>query len=128
MGHDPSAEWMGIEVEHAENGHAIMHMTVREEMLNGYGIAQGGMIFAFADTCFAWICNDMDGDGSTITVAQGVDVNFISSPKVGQRLTASGRLLSQFGRSGLYDIEVTDDAGRLVAQFRGRSRTIPNRS
>ena len=127
MGHDPAAEWLGIEVEHAAYGDVTLHMTVREEMLNGFGIAHGGMVFAFADTCFAWVCNDPEGDGSTITVAQGVDVNFMSSPRAGQRLTAVGRVVARTGRSGLYDIEVTDDTGRLVAQFRGRSRTIPRR-
>lgn len=127
MGRDPASDWLGIEVVHAEYGNVTMHMTVREEMLNGFGIAHGGMVFAFADTCFAWVCNDPEGDGSTITVAQGVDVNFMSSPRAGQRLTAVGRVVAQAGRSGLYDIEVTDDAGRLVAQFRGRSRTVPRR-
>lgn len=127
MGRDPSADWLGIEVEHAEDGHAVMHMTVRPEMLNGFGTAQGGMIFAFADACFAWVCNDPAGDGSTITVAQGADVNFVSSPRAGQRLRAEGRRVAQYGRSGLYDIQVTDDAGGLVATFRGRSRTVPQR-
>src|SRR5690625_4569948 len=94
-------------------------------MLNGFEIAHGGIIFAFADTIFAWACNSPDGDGSTITVAQGVDVNFVSSPKAGATLTGIGNRRANYGRSGLDDITVYDDSDQLVAGLRGRSRTIP---
>ncbi|ALU38593.1 phenylacetic acid degradation protein [Kocuria flava] len=122
---DHASRWMGIEVDRAEYGSAQIRMTLREEMLNGFGIAHGGMIFAFADTCFALACNDPAGDGSTITVASGGDINFISSARRGQTLTAVGTVRARAGRSGVYDIQVTAD-GELVAEFRGRSRTIPN--
>jgi acyl-CoA thioesterase len=122
---DHASRWMGIEVDRADYGHAEIRMTLREEMLNGFGIAHGGMIFALADTCFALACNDPAGDGSTITVASGVDINFISSARRGEVLTAVGTVRAQAGRSGVYDIQVMA-GGRLVAEFRGRSRTIPN--
>lgn len=122
---DKTSEWLGIEVLTADTDHAVITMKIREEMINGFGITHGGMIFAFADSCFAMACNDPHGDGSTITVAQGVDVNFISSPPLGTVLTAEGRKVASTGRSGLYDITVTDQQNRVVAQFRGRSRTIP---
>lgn len=125
LGHDRTADWMGYRVTEYADGYAKATVTLREEMLNGFEIAHGGMIFAFADTCFAWACNNPDGDGSTITVAQGVDINFISSPTVGTTLIATGARRASTGRSGIYDIVVTDDAGNLVAEFRGRSRTIP---
>lgn len=122
---DHTSRWMGITVDRAEYGHARIRMTLREEMLNGFGIAHGGMVFAFADTCFALACNDPAGDGSTITVAAGVDINFLASAHRGQELTAVGTVRARSGRSGVYDIQVL--AGdRLVAEFRGRSRTIPN--
>lgn len=124
---DKTSEWLGISVQRAERGHAVISMRVREEMLNGFGIAHGGMIFSLADTCFAMACNDPAGDGSTVTVAQGVDINFISSARLGQVLTAEGREVASTGRSGLYDITVTSEDGTLIAQFRGRSRTVPNR-
>lgn len=122
---DHASHWMGITVDRAEYGHAQIRMTLREEMLNGFGIAHGGMVFALADTCFALACNDPDGDGSTITVASGADVNFLAPTHRGEELTAVGTVRARTGRSGVYDIQVT--AGdRLVAEFRGRSRTIPN--
>lgn len=124
---DNTSDWLGIEVHLAQPGHAVISMVVRDEMLNGFGITHGGMIFAFADTCFAMTCNDPAGSEDTITVAQGVDINFISSPRAGAKLTAEGKLLATTGRSGLCDITVTDDQDNLVAHFRGRSRTIPAR-
>lgn len=126
LGFDRTSEWLGVTITEYAPGYAKGHMQVREEMLNGFEIAHGGMVFAFADTVFAWTCNDPDGDGSTITVAQGADVNFLSSPTVGTNLTAVGTARALTGRSGLYDITVYDDKENLIAEFRGRSRTIPN--
>ena len=124
---DRASEWLGITVERADPGHSVITMPVREEMLNGFGIVHGGMIFALADSCFAMTCNDPASDGSTITVAQGVDINFLSSGHAGQTLVAEGRLIATTGRSGLCDITVSTEDGSVIAQFRGRSRTVPNR-
>lgn len=123
---DAASAWMGLTVETAEKDHVVVRMTVRDEMVNGFGITHGGMVFAFADSCFALTCNDPDADGSTITVASGVDVNFMAPTTAGQSLIAEGRLVSRAGRSGVYDITVTTEDGTVVAVFRGRSRTIPN--
>ena len=54
---DYASEWMGIEVLALDDGHATIRMTLRQEMLNGFGMAHGGMIFAFGDTAFALACN-----------------------------------------------------------------------
>lgn len=122
---DRAAAWLGFKVSEYGEGYARAHMEVREEMLNGFDIAHGGMIFAFADTCFAWACNNPDGDGSTITVTQGADINFMASPTEGTVLTAVGVRHPSTGRSGLCDVTITDDKERVVAQFRGRFRTLP---
>lgn len=122
--HDAATEWMGITVLEAEPGHARISMPLRAEMLNGFGIAHGGMVFALADTCFAMTCNDPAGDQETITVAQGVDINFLAPAADGQVLTAEGRQISSTGRSGLCDVVVTAEDGTTVAVFRGRSRTV----
>lgn len=129
---DFASQWMGVRVVRADFGHAVLEMTLREEMLNGFGIAHGGMVFAFADSAFALACNDPAGDGSTVTVASGADIDFLRPARRGQVLTATARV-RHHGRSGLYDITVTardasDDPGVngvVVAEFRGRSRTIP---
>lgn len=140
---DYASEWMGIEVLALTDGHATIRMTLRQEMLNGFGMAHGGMIFAFADTAFALACNPVNpgpGDEGSITVAAGVDINFLKPAYRGQVITAVADRRSSAGRSGLYDIQIfAGDAaqhqspldagqpGELIAEFRGRSRTIPKK-
>ncbi|GAB3517324.1 hydroxyphenylacetyl-CoA thioesterase PaaI [Arthrobacter monumenti] len=130
LANDPASDWMGIEVVELSAGHATIQMMLRQEMLNGFGIAHGGMLFAFADSAFALACNHINDDGeladpSTITVASGVDINFLKPAKPGQLLTADAHQRHQAGRSGIYDIQILAD-GVVVAEFRGRSRTVPN--
>lgn len=125
---DFASEWMGIRVNRADFGDAEIEMELRREMLNGFGIAHGGMIFAFADTAFAIACNNADAE-DTVTVASGVDINFLRPAQQGQTLTARAKAVHE-GRSGVYDITVTaqgpaDAEPVVVALFRGRSRTIP---
>lgn len=131
LANDPASEWLDIEVLQIGDGHATIAMTLRPEMMNGFGTTHGGMIFAFADSAFALACNPAENDGRTVTVASGVDVNFLAPSRAGQRLTAVANRRQQQGRSGLYDVQVlaeTDGFTTVIAEFRGRSRTIPNRS
>jgi len=153
---DYASEWMGIEVVALDDGHATIRMALRQEMLNGFGMAHGGMIFAFGDTAFALACNQSTpspADEGNITVASGVDINFLKPAFRGQVLTAVANRRAMTGRSGLYDVQIfaadpavsTSDAGpagpapaatvpgqlptdvppgELIAEFRGRSRTI----
>ena len=134
---------MGIKVLAVSDGHATIQMTLRQEMLNGFGMAHGGMIFAFADTAFALACNPVNpgpGDADSITVAAGVDINFLKPAYRGQVVTAVAGRRSSAGRSGLYDIQIfaadaaqpgsetsSGTPGELIAEFRGRSRTIPKK-
>ncbi|SJM65742.1 hotdog fold thioesterase [Gulosibacter sp. 10] len=125
---DFASRWMGIRVLESLPGEAVLEMELRREMLNGFAIAHGGMVFAFADTAFALACNSHEDDG-TITVASGVDVNFLRPAVEGQTLTAHAKAVHE-GRSGVYDIEVfargpEDEEPVRIMLFRGRSRTIP---
>ena len=141
---DYTSEWMGIEVLAVSDGHATIRMTLRQEMLNGFGMAHGGMIFAFADSAFALACNPVNPtpeEINNITVAAGVDINFLKPAYRGQVITAVADLRSSSGRSGLYDIQIfaadagaqadslpsSGTPGELIAEFRGRSRTIPKK-
>jgi acyl-CoA thioesterase len=101
-----------------EPGHAVVTMTIRDDMLNGFAITHGGFVFALADTAFAIACNDSE----FVTVAAGADVTFLKSTTTGDVLTATARERSKAGRSGLYDVQVLDGRGAVVAEFRGRSR------
>lgn len=125
---DFASEWMGIRVLRIAPGFAEIEMDLRREMLNGFGIAHGGMVFAFADTAFALACNE-DAETGTITVASGVDINFLRPAHEGQTLLARARAVHE-ARSGIYDIEVfarnsSSAESERIALVRGRSRTIP---
>jgi acyl-CoA thioesterase len=119
MQKDRASAALGIVVERDEPGRAVVSMSVRDDMTNGFGITHGGFVFALADTAFAIACNEDD----RITVAAGADITFLKSTIAGQRLTASALRRSMSGRSGIYDVSVVDDTGEVVAEFRGRSFT-----
>ncbi|MFJ7751448.1 hotdog fold thioesterase [Arthrobacter sp. NPDC097144] len=130
---DSVAQWLGIAVEHLAPGEARCSMVLRPDMLNGFSMAHGGMVFAFADTAFALACNPSTAElaeAELITVASGADITFISSALPGETLRAVAAYRASSGRSGVYDVEVTACApgggSRVVAEFRGRSRSIPN--
>lgn len=117
---DKASQGLGIRALKVEPGDALLEMTIREDMTNGHDIAHGGYIFLLADTAFACACNYPD---EPPTVAAGADISFVSAAKAGEVLTARAREVTRYGRSGIYDITVTC-GDRLVAEFRGRSRTL----
>ncbi|MCE4025468.1 MULTISPECIES: hydroxyphenylacetyl-CoA thioesterase PaaI [unclassified Microbacterium] len=119
MRRDRASTALGMRVEVDEPGRAVVSMTVRDDMLNGFDITHGGLVFALADTTFAIVCNEDE----QVTVAAGADITFLKSTREGQVLTATGVRRARNGRTGLYDITVTDETGDVVAEFRGRSIT-----
>lgn len=114
---DNTKRHLGITIATLERGRAVLTMTVREEMANGFGITHGGMVFALADTAFAYACNE----GDSPTVAAGADITFARASHVGDVLMATAERRWVSGRNGIYDVTVTDQQGRVVAEFRGRS-------
>jgi acyl-CoA thioesterase len=119
MQRDNASAMLGLVIEADEPGRAIVSMTVREDMLNGFAITHGGLVFALADTAFAIACNEDE----RVTVAGGADITFLKSTRAGQTLTATAVRRVVSGRTGLYDVTVTDETGDAVAEFRGRSIT-----
>jgi acyl-CoA thioesterase len=110
----------GIEIEEAREGYARIAMTVRPDMLNGHAIAHGGMIFALADTAFAYACNSRN----VSTVAQAASIVFLAQAKEGERLVAEAREQALSGRSGVYSATVATRDGRKIAEFQGLSRSL----
>jgi acyl-CoA thioesterase len=118
---DNASRSLGMVLEEIRPGQATMRMIVRDDMINGHDICHGGLIFTLADSAFAFACNARN----QVTVAAGAEIHFISPARKGETLVAVARERASAGRSGVYDIEVTDRAsGRLIALFRGRSRRI----
>ena len=117
---DHAAQGLGFELLEVGPGSATLRMTVRQNMVNGHGICHGGFIFALADSTFAYACNS----ANLRAVAAGVEINFIAPAHIGDTLTASGKARYQSGRSGIYDIEVSNQHAKAIALFRGRSTRI----
>lgn len=117
---DHAARGLGMEITAVGPGSATLNMTVRQDMVNSHGTCHGGFIFAIADSTFAYACNSFNHKA----VAAGVDINFLAPAHLGDLLTAHGRARHQGGRSGVYDVEVSNQAGKLVAVFRGRAARI----
>ena len=110
----------GIAIEEARLGYARLSMRLRGDMLNGHGIAHGGMVFALADTAFAYVCNGRNER----TVAAQAGIVFLGSAQAGETLIAEAEELSTSGRSGVTRVAVRTADGRAIAEFTGYSRTI----
>lgn len=110
----------GVVIEEVREGYARISMSIRRDMLNGHGIAHGGMIFALADTAFAYACNSRN----VSTVAQQASIVFLASVREGERLVAEAEEQGLSGRSGVYTVSVCNGGGLAVAQFQGLSRAI----
>lgn len=118
---DRASRQLGMVIDAVGPGRAQLSMTIDEAMVNGHDMAHGGFIFLLADSAFAFACNSRN----LYAVAQFCSVTFLRPGRKGDRLTAVAeeRILS--GRSGIYDVLVTTEDGKAVAEFRGHSRVIP---
>jgi acyl-CoA thioesterase len=117
---DTASQALGITLDEVAPGRAIARMAVTDAMLNGHRIAHGGYVFLLADTAFAFACNSY-GDR---TVAAGGDIVFLDPARGGDVLTAEAVERARVGRSGVYDVTVRRTDGSVVAEMRGRSRTV----
>ena len=117
---DRASRDLGMTIGDVGPGHAELTMRVRAAMLNGHAICHGGFIFTLADSAFAFACNSYNFN----TVAQGCSIEFLAPAREGDVLTARGRERSFAGRTGVYDIDVTNQRGESIALFRGKSYRI----
>ncbi|MFC9130758.1 hydroxyphenylacetyl-CoA thioesterase PaaI [Streptomyces sp. NPDC057099] len=120
---DQASRGLGVELLEQGEGTAVLRMTVTPGMVNGHGIAHGGYDFLLADSAFACACNSH----GPVTVAAGADVTFVAPAYEGDVLVARAEERTRFGRSGLYDVSVLR-GDEVIAEFRGRSRTIGSTS
>ena len=121
---DRASQALGMQVLAIGPGSATLTMTVRTDMLNGHDTCHGGLLTTLADSAFAFACNAYN----EVTVAAGFDVNFTAAAHPGDVLTATARELSRAGRTGVYDIVVTNQRGDSIAVFRGRSHTAKGKA
>lgn len=115
MQHDLFSQWLGITVQEIREGYSKIGMTIRQEMINGFGIVHGGICFSLADSAFAFACNNRNN----LSVALDTTCNFTRSTQPGDVLTAEAKELHNGRSTGLYLITVTNQKGETVALFKG---------
>jgi acyl-CoA thioesterase len=117
---DNASKWLGMKVEEVRPGYARLSMTVTSNMVNGHNLCHGGLIFTLADSTFAFACNSHNQRA----VAAGGSIEFLAPAFLGDVLTAEGVEQALRGRTGVYDMKVTNQNKELIAVFRGKSATI----
>lgn len=115
MQHDLFSQWLGIEVLEIKEGYSKIKMTVRKEMINGFGIVHGGIAFSLGDSAFAFACNNRN----VLSVALDTSINFIKPVHVDDVLTAEAKELHNGKSTGLYHITLSNQKEHVVAMFKG---------
>ena len=117
---DRATQGLGIELLEVRPGYARMQMVVRTDMLNGHAMCHGGFIFTLADSTFAFACNSYNVQ----TVAAGCTIEFLAPAFEGESLQAEAIEQSRSGKTGVYDVVVTNPEGRKIALMRGKSHQL----
>jgi acyl-CoA thioesterase len=115
MKNDLFSQWLGIEVLEVREGYSRIRMTVRKEMINGFGIVHGGIAFSLSDSAFAFACNNRNN----LSVALDTSINFIKPVHVDDVLTAEAKEIHNGKSTGLYHITITNQREHIVASFKG---------
>ncbi len=115
INHDLFSQWLGIQVLDVGDGYSKIQMTVRPEMVNGFGIVHGGIAFSLGDSCFAFACNNRN----IISVALDTSINFVKPVHVGDILTAEAKEIHNGKSTGLYHITISNQNNHVVAMFKG---------
>ena len=115
MKDDLFSQWLGIEVLEVREGYSKIKMTVRKEMINGFGIVHGGIAFSLGDSCFAFACNNRNN----LSVALDTAINFTKPVHVGDELVAEAQEIHNGKSTGLYHISITNQRDHIVAFFKG---------
>lgn len=113
--HDRFSQWLGISLLAIKPGYSRITMTIRAEMVNGFGIVHGGVTFSLADSAFAFACNNRN----RLSVALDTSINFIKPVHVGDELTAEAKEIHNGKSTGLYQIEIRNQHDHVVAIFKG---------
>lgn len=112
---DAFSQWLGIRIASAGAGHSELHMTVRPDMVNGFGASHGGIVYSLADSAMAFACNG----GEQVTVAVDNQISYPAAVQVGDELVAIAEEEQRGGRLGFYRVTVRNQSGTVVALFRG---------
>ena len=110
----------GLTIEEVREDYARVSMVVRADMLNGHGFTHGGIIFALADSAFAYVCNG----ANHASMAAQASIVFLDKVREGETLIAEATEVAREGRAGVTRVAIRAGDGRTVAEFTGYSRTL----
>lgn len=123
MAHDRFSQWLGLEIDASDTGYCKLHFVVNDQMLNGFQVIHGGVLFSAADSAFAFACNSH----GILTLALEASVSFTRPARSGDRLTVEAKTIHQGNRTGVYEVRITNHTGELIALFKGTAyRTSQN--
>lgn len=117
---DPASLALGMQLAAIAPGFARMTMAVRQDMLNGHQICHGGFIFLLADSAFAFACNSHNQNA----VGAGCSIEYLAPGRLGDLLCAEAVEQALSGKTGVYDVKVSNQDGRTIALLRGKSHRI----
>jgi len=115
MENDFFSQWMSVEVLEVKEGYSRIRMTIRKEMVNGFGIVHGGLPFSLADSAFAFACNNRNN----LSVALDVTITFTKAVNVGDVLTAEAKEIHNGRSTGVYLVSIMNQKNEQVALFKG---------
>lgn len=116
---DKASQALGMQMEITGVGAATASMTIRDDMVNGLDVCHGGLVFALADTAFAFACNAYNEQ----SFAASCQIEFLRPAMLGDVLLATASEEYRGRRSGYYGVKIHNQREELVALFRGRSAT-----
>ncbi|HVK49511.1 MAG TPA: hotdog fold thioesterase [Pseudobacter sp.] len=115
LAQDPMSQWLGISILDVKEGYCKLQMTLRAEMMNGFNITHGGVLFSFADSALAFSCNNRNN----FSVAQDTFINFLKQSKAGDVIVAESREVHNGRSTGLYLITISNQQGDQIGLFKG---------
>ena len=115
MKNDAFSQWLGIQVVSNAAGSAVLEMTVREEMTNGFNIAHGGITYSLADSALAFASNG----GGKQSLSIETSIHHIEKVLAGDVISARASLVSETHKTAIYQIDITNTSGERVAWVKG---------
>lgn len=112
---DSFSQWLDIKILEVKEGYAKIAMMIRQEMVNGFGIAHGGIIFSFADSALAFACNNRNN----LSLALECNISFLKQVNIGDELIAETTEIYNGNSTGVYSISIINQNNKQVALFKG---------
>lgn len=112
---DPFSQWIGVRILDVKFGYCNLQCTITKEMLNGFDVAHGGIIFSLADTALAFSA------ATTGRVALALDnsISFTRKAKLNEVLTATSKKINLTNRTGLFEVTITNQDSEIIALLKG---------